>query len=259
MPKQIVLLGAGRVAFHLAQKLSTLADYEVIQVFSRKLETAKDLIARTPFLNEVQAINQVEQVNKEANFYIFALVDSALDEVWSKMPSTKGLWLHTAGSVGLDAMSKYQSNSAVLYPLQTFSKERFIDWTKLPIYLELNQEEERANLQNLANALSNNTHWLDSSSRAKLHCSAVFACNFSNHLVALAEELLLKEGIEPKVLLPLLDETFAKLHELPAQQAQTGPAIRRDTNTMNAHLKALSDKPHLKKIYQLLSHSIQEL
>ncbi len=258
MTKKIVLIGAGRVAFHLAQKLSTLPDYEVIQVFSRRLAIAEDLVERSTFPYEVQAINEIKQVEQEADFYIFALADSALESVWGKMPSTKGLWLHTAGSVKLEAMTKYHSNSGVLYPLQTFSKERTIDWSNLPLYLEVQQKEEKENLQSFANKLSDNLHWVDSSVRAKLHCSAVFACNFTNHLVALSEELLSEAGLDSKTLLPLLDETFAKLHELPAKEAQTGPAIRRDENTMNAHLQALSHKPSLAKLYQILSQSIQD-
>ncbi len=258
MPKKIVLIGAGRVAFHLAQKLCTLPHYEVVQVFSRHLETAQDLITCTPFTNEVEAINDLSKVEREADCYIFSLVDSALDSVWSQMPPTKGIWLHTAGSVSIQAMADYHQKSAVLYPMQTFSKEREIDWSNVPIYLET-LADIKAEVEALALDFSKNVHWLSSEGRAKLHCSAVFACNFSNHLVALAEELLAEEGIETKALLPLLEETFAKLQPLPAKQAQTGPAIRRDENTMNAHLKALSDKPKLKEIYQILSKSIQEL
>lgn len=258
MPKQIVILGAGRVAFHLAKKLSEVQAYELKQVFSRQLKTAEDLLAQIPFPNEVQAINEIGQVKQDADYYIFALADSALETVWAKMPPTKGIWLHTAGSVSVQAMAKYHQQSAVLYPLQTFSKERELDWNSIPLYLEA-LADTSAEVEELALAFSKNIQWLSSESRAKLHCSAVFACNFSNHLIALAEGMLEREGIEPKTLLPLIDETLAKLHELPAKTAQTGPAIRHDENTMQEHLKALSSQTKLAEIYRLLSASIQEL
>ncbi len=257
MTKRVVLLGAGRVAFHLAKQLVKVQDFELIQVFSRRLTSAEDLISSIDFSSKVKAVDELSSVNTEADYYIFSLVDSALEEVWSQMPQTKGLWLHTAGSVSIEQMARYHQHSAVLYPLQTFSKERELDWAKIPLYLETLDNSEME-LETLALAFSQNTHWVSSKQRAKLHCAAVFACNFTNHMLALSEELLQKESFEAKTLLPLIDETLAKVHYLPAKQAQTGPAIRGDENTMNAHLEALADSPHLAKLYKLLSQSIQD-
>ncbi len=258
MAKRIVLLGAGRVAFHLAKQISKLKGYRLVQVFSRHLETAEALCQSLALTDDVIPIDKLSLVEQKADYYIFALSDAALEDVWSHMPKTEGLWLHTAGSVSVEAMARYHQYAGVFYPLQTFSKERELDWSKVPLYLET-LDYSAHDLEDLALEFSENITWLDSRKRAILHCAAVFACNFTNHMIALSEELLQGEGIDAKALLPLIDETFAKIHHLSAKQAQTGPAIRRDQNTMNAHLEALSHQPKLKKIYQLLSDSIQEL
>ncbi len=257
MVKDIVLVGAGRVAFHLAKRLSSSPEYRIVQVFSRHQSSAEALIEEALAYQGVQAIDDVRKLRPNADIYIFSLSDSALETVWSQMPKTKGLWLHTAGSVALSPMVEYNERSAVLYPLQTFSKERELDWSNLPLYLEVNKAQDRGEVELLAQALSPKIEWVDSRTRAKLHCSAVFACNFTNHLIDLSERLLQGANLDTKVLLPLIDETLAKLHELPAKEAQTGPAIRGDKNTMQTHLEALSDKPDLCQIYELLSQSIQ--
>jgi hypothetical protein len=57
-------------------------------------------------------------------------------------------------------------------------------------------------------------------------------------------------------MLPLVDETARKVHELHPTEAQTGPAVRGDENVM-ACQSALLDGT-AKAVYDLMSMSIQE-
>lgn len=232
--RSVVLLGGGNVGSHLAKALRRLKGYRLVYHYMRSVGM------------------RLEDLPTEADIYIFALSDTALEEVWQSMPPTRGVWIHTAGSVSLECMARYHEPCAVLYPLQTFSKARAIDWHDVPIYYEGDAEAE-----SLAKALSGRVAYADSVGRAKLHLAAVLACNYSNHLIALAEEYLQSEGFDAKVLMPLLRETFAKLEVMPARKAQTGPAVRGDVHTIERHLSMLADRPHLAALYTHLAASLQ--
>lgn len=232
--KTVVLLGTGNVGTHLSKALRRLEGYKLVYLYGRSLGM------------------RLEDIPRHADIYIYALSDTALPEVWAAMPETKGVWIHTAGSVGIEAMRQHHEQVGIIYPLQTFSKKRAIDWSQVPLYYE-GHEEARL----LAEALSGDCHYADSEGRAKLHLGAVLACNYSNHLISLAEEYLSGEGFDAKALMPLIRETFAKIEVMPARSAQTGPAIRGDEATIERHLSMLPEG-RTREIYQLLAESIAE-
>ena len=141
--------------------------------------------------------------------------------------------------------------------MQTFSKERPVDFQVIPFFLEANTPENERKLQQVAEMLSKDVRFLSSEKRKSLHLAAVFACNFTNHMYVLAAKLLQEQGVSSEVLLPLIDETAAKIHAMSPKQAQTGPAIRFDENVINKHL-AMLDEPAMRSIYQLISQNIHK-
>ena len=167
------------------------------------------------------------------------------------------MWVHTAGSMPMDVFNGHTANYGVLYPMQTFSKTREVDFNVIPFFLEANTSENAGKLQHLAEKLSGNIRFLSSDKRKSLHLAAVFACNFTNHIYALAVKLLEEQDIPADVLLPLIDETAAKIHTMPPRVAQTGPAIRYDENVINKHLAMLGDSD-MRSIYRLISQSIHK-
>lgn len=250
---RIVCIGSGNLATNL-----TLAWKEagilVEQVFSRTEANARALAER---LGCAWTSSSGEIIN-DADLYLFSLKDSALETVASRLPKNNGLWVHTAGSMPLSVFEPFTTRRGVLYPLQTFSKGRRIDLGNVPFFLEANSEEDGAILEQLARAVSRDVRFLPSEKRRHLHLAAVFACNFVNHIYALADDILRKEGIPFEVLLPLIDETAAKVHRLTPREAQTGPAIRYDENVINKHLAMLDKMPELKALYETLSRSIHK-
>lgn len=267
--QEIVLLGSGRVAHHLALRLSRLKGYRITTIYSRQLEHAQTL-ARTlhaqqegddetnPFKLDISATDTLSELPREADYYIYTLSDSALEVVWQAMPPTKGIWLHTAGSVSLEAIAHWHEKSGVLYPLQTFSKEQQIDWSSLPLYIEGTDRDTLTEIHTLALAISPKVYEASSPDRGKLHLAAVLACNFTNHLIALAERYLEHEGLDPKSLMPLIREMIHKLEYMSALEAQTGPARRGDETTMQQHLTLLNSNPELQSLYKTLSKSIAD-
>jgi predicted short-subunit dehydrogenase-like oxidoreductase (DUF2520 family) len=180
--------------------------------------------------------------------------DSALQEVICR--ATKGreqqLFVHTAGSMPMSLFEGYTNRFGVFYPMQTFSKERLVSFANIPVFIE----GDNAVLRPLAKSITHSVYELSSADRKYLHLSAVFACNFVNHCYALSAELLEKHGIPFSVMLPLIDETALKVHQLHPLEAQTGPAVRYDENVIRMQSSMLADSPLLQEIYNLLSVSI---
>ena len=146
----------------------------------------------------------------------------------------------------------------VIYPMQTFSKERPVDFSQIPVFIEANTPAALSVARSLAQSVSTRVTELSSDQRRYLHLSAVFACNFANHCYALAAQILEQHGLSFDVMLPLIDETAAKVHTMHPADAQTGPAVRFDENVINAHLQLLDVQPRLQEVYSLLSCSIHQ-
>ncbi len=251
---KVVIVGSGNVATHLSLAMASLEGIEICQVYSPTEAHAEILAER---LN-CDFVTNPNQIRKDADVYLFALKDQALETVIRAVPANDGLWLHTSGSMPMQVFAGYTERYGVLYPLQTFSKSREISFRGIPLFIECHREEDKNCLEELARRLSGKVCELSSEKRRSLHLAAVFACNFTNHIYALAEEILAKEGLSRDYLFPLIDETAAKVHELPAQEAQTGPAIRYDENIINKHLGMLADDPDVQTLYRLLSQSIHK-
>jgi predicted short-subunit dehydrogenase-like oxidoreductase (DUF2520 family) len=200
----------------------------------------------------------LEELPLDADVYIIAVKDSALQDVIRQLTNllkTKNdapLIVHTAGSMPLSVFEGYAENGGVFYPMQTFSMEREVDFREIPLFIE--GKDKR--IRELAESISEHVYELSSDDRKYLHLAAVFACNFTNHCYTLAAEVLEKKGLPFDVMLPLVDETARKVHELHPHEAQTGPAVRGDENVMNAQAALLDGRN--KEIYELLSKSIQE-
>lgn len=245
-----VLIGAGNVATQLGKALHE-ANYRIIQVYSRTEASASMLAARlgTTFTADPAAIAD------NADLYLFCVKDDAIVPILSAMPVGAGLYIHTAGSVPMGVFSERVERYGVLYPLQTFSKARDLSFREIPLLLEAAREEDAWILAALAGKLSDTVHFITSEKRKYLHLAAVFACNFTNHIYALAAEIVESEGMDWALLQPLISETAAKAMVLPPSDAQTGPAVRGDYEVMQKHLEWLKDD-RTKDIYRMLSESI---
>ena len=254
-PQRVVILGAGRVATHLAPSLVGVG-YSLLQVWSRTESSARQVAEPLG----VGYTTDLDAVIDDADVYIVCVADKALSEVAeriSRRANKTALFLHTAGSIGIEVWQQCGvKHYGILYPLQTFSKERAVDMREVSLFVEASSEEALAQTEALARSLSDKVFRADSKRRAQLHIAAVFACNFANAMYDAAYRLLAEEGIPFEVLLPLIDETAAKVHTLAPQEAQTGPAVRGDKVVMQRHLEALAGDERLREVYSLISEYI---
>ena len=249
---KIVFIGAGNLATRLSLAMQRVG-MQIGQVYSHTEASARQLATRLgcPWTNDLSVLQE------DGDLYVFSLKDTVLSDVISKVKPNNGMWVHTAGSMPMSVFEGYAQRFGVLYPLQTFSKGRNVNFDVIPIFLEANTDKNADYLKNIASALSENVRFMSSEKRRSLHLAAFFACNFTNHIYTLSYKLLENESIPADVLLPLIDETVSKIHSMPPAAAQTGPAIRYDENVINKHL-AMLDDPDMQAIYRLLSQSIHK-
>lgn len=251
---KIVIVGAGNVATHLAKALNKIDEVKVTQIWSNHYQNALQLA------NDVNAIaiENLADIDHEADICLIAIKDDAIAPTIKKLKGFKGLVAHTSGAVQLSVFDDEFKHYGVFYPLQTFSKQKDINFNDIPICLEANTAEGLTLLKNIAAKLSTRVSVIDSEKRKILHLAAVFACNFTNHLYALADEVLKANDLDFDILRPLIVETANKVqNELPLV-VQTGPAIRNDVDTMLGHEKLLEKQPALLTIYKTLSESIKK-
>ena len=251
-----MFIGAGRLATHLAPAL-VRGGHHVCQVYSRTLTSATtlaDIVGATP-------TDALEEVTGEADVYIMAVSDAALVQLVQRLAPGREekVFIHTAGSMPLSVFDSQVAHGAVLYPMQTFSKERQVDFASIPVFTEATDDVALDAVERLANTVSRRVMPLDSQRRKSLHLAAVFACNFTNHCYELAGEVLKEQGLPFDLLLPLIAETADKVKTMPPHEAQTGPAVRFDRNVINTHLDMLADHAQAKRVYELLSESIFRL
>ncbi|MBO7337890.1 MAG: DUF2520 domain-containing protein [Paludibacteraceae bacterium] len=247
----VTLIGAGNLATQLALALHERG-IKINQVYSRTNESAKTL-ADLVCAKHTTCANDIED---GADFYIYSLKDDALDEIISQTAAQDGIHLHTAGSVDMSIFQGRKKRHGVMYPMQTFSKSKKVDFGKIPVFVEGSDNETAESIKALAKRLSDNVTNCDSRQRMTLHLGAVFCCNYSNYLYRVTEKLMNDQGLDFKVMLPLLEETVEKLRTLTAKDAQTGPAARHDMSVINKHIKALESYPAYQKLYEDLAGRI---
>ena len=253
MSLNFVFLGAGNLATQLSKALQNKG-FKIIQVFSRTEESAKKLADSL----STNFTTSVKEINKNADIYFVATKDAVIDELLSQIDIDNKLLVHCSGSLPLSVLEKYSENTGVFYPLQTFSKTRHIDFNEIPVFIESNSVKNEVILFQIAKQISDNVSVIDSDKRKVLHISAVFACNFVNYFYTVAADILKSKNIPFDVLKQLILETAKKVQEMEPEKAQTGPAVRFDENTINAHLNELNGFENYQQLYRSISKSIFE-
>lgn len=249
---KVVILGTGNVATVLGRKLKA-AGHRIIQIFGRDASAASKLAYEL----DTDSTNYWSVIKKDADVYLIAVSDDAIIEVAKHLHVPGKVVAHTAASVKKDVLKKTSHHYGVFYPLQSLRKDKN-ESPDVPVFIDASDDVAKKILENLAHSIAGeNVSVASDDARVKLHVAAVVVSNFVNHLYILAEEYCKKEGLDFQQLLPLIEETAARIKTVSPKKAQTGPASRNDTETIQKHLELLKDNPQLKKIYELMTESIQ--
>ena len=249
---RIVPIGAGNLSAHLSKALQN-AGFDIAQVYNRSETSAKELagLLYAPYTTDMGSIID------DASLYIISVSDDAIEPLAERLTVTDRLVVHTAGSVPMDVFAGKLKNYGVLYPLQTFSKLRPVNFSDVPVFIEANTQDNLQKLRMIAQKISHRVYDASSEERMQLHLAAVFGCNFVNSLYHLSSQIAEQAGFDFSVLSPLIIETAQKaIASGNPKEVQTGPAARNDLNVIRKHLELLASRPIWKEIYALLSGNI---
>jgi predicted short-subunit dehydrogenase-like oxidoreductase (DUF2520 family) len=249
----ISFAGAGRVAEALCKEMFHAG-------FRIEVIVSETKVNGQPLADSCNATWSSDlQFPGSTNIIIVAVPDHRLKTVLETLKCETGtLVAHTAGSIGLDVFPEHIKQKGVFYPLQTFTKDSKVNFTGLPFFLESSDDKSSEILKNLVESIHGKVHFVDTEQRRMLHLSAVFVCNFTNHMLTLGKEVVLKTGFPFDILYPLINETISKAIVLGPENSQTGPAVRLDRNTIEKQLELLSFSPELQRIYNEMTISIIE-
>ncbi|QIO10341.1 Rossmann-like and DUF2520 domain-containing protein [Acinetobacter lanii] len=251
---RISLIGAGRVATHLAQAFKV--KHQIIDIYSRSFDKTEQLAQQV----NASACAQIEEMQSDVDLLIIAVSDQSIATVIQELTGhfPNCLIVHTSGSTHLNVLAQYHERVGVFYPLQTFSLERAVDWNATPLFVEAKQHPDLEILQVLAEQFSQRVYCYDSAQRLSLHLAAVFACNFTNYCYDIAKQVVDAEQVDFSLLYPLILETAQKATQNDPMQMQTGPAMRGDQNIMSMHTHMLehADRQDLSQVYALMSDQI---
>lgn len=252
----VSMIGAGNVAWHLAPALEN-AGYPVKEVYARDPDAASALIKR---LYAARPVKDLDFSESPSRVFIMAVSDNAIEPISQEiiLPD-EALLIHTSGAVSMGSLSfAATEHFGVFYPLQTFTRARNVDIESVPFCIEASTAAAREALLAMAGSLSRNVIEMDTENRKYLHLAAVFANNFTNHMMKISADILSAHAFPPDLLYPLLSETVNKLISIGPEDAQTGPARRRDYRTLDRHLKLLGENEELQKLYRLISQHIAD-
>lgn len=261
---EISFIGAGNLAWHLAPALEN-AGHHINEVYSRQLQHSRQLVS---YLYDARTHSDLNFADSPSQLFILAVPDDKLEMVCSQLVLPENaILVHTSGSQSLQALQNWVTvysdipvQTGVFYALQTFTKgQPFMDFNEIPLCIEATDKETEQVLVRLGQEMSDIVYLITSAERQTLHLAAVFACNFTNHLLAIAHDLTTDNGLEFELLQPIIRETIRKglAAENPAD-VQTGPARRSDLTTIERHLSQLQNQPRLAEVYQVITENIQQ-
>lgn len=249
---EIVIIGTGNTATILGRILKK-AGHKIVQIYGRNAKAASALAYEL----KSESTNYWSVVNRNADIYLIAVSDIAVQEILDELQLPDKTIVHTAASVSKNILKDKASHYGVFYPLQSLKKE-ITHLPEVPIIIDASDEKTLEELESLALTITERVVEASDEQRVKLHLAAVLCNNFVNHIYALTQEYCAAEHIDFSLLIPLITETAARLNDLPAAAAQTGPAIRHDETTIQKHLKLLEKYPSLQNLYSFLTQSIQQ-
>jgi predicted short-subunit dehydrogenase-like oxidoreductase (DUF2520 family) len=249
--KNIVVIGSGNVAFHLIRAFSKKG-INVVQILAHNEKTVVALSRAY----KVPYILDPKKLFKDGDLYLLTVQDDKISETAKGLHLKDQLLVHTSGFTSIEALSGTSQRTGVMWPLQTLSAGRAIDFKNIPFFIEGSSEEISGQLFQFVSMISRRVIVTDSPTRQKIHLAAVIASNLTNQLYSISASILERQDIPFNVLAPLILETAAKAGKQHPLLSQTGPAVRKDLTVIEKHLELLKDDPAFRDIYRLITENI---
>jgi predicted short-subunit dehydrogenase-like oxidoreductase (DUF2520 family) len=249
--KNIVIIGSGNVAFHMIRAFGAKG-IRVLQILARNEKTARKLSKTF----SIAYITNSSLLFRDADLYILAVQDDQIHDVAMELRLKDQFLVHTSGFSSIDVIREMSATTGVLWPLQTLTSGKEVDYSNIPFFIEACSGEAAQKLGRFAGLVSDKVMVTDSPTRQKIHLAAVIASNLTNQLYAISASILERQDIPFNVLAPLILETAEKTGLQHPLISQTGPAVRKDLHVIEKHLELLRDDPGFRDIYRMITENI---
>lgn len=252
----ITIIGTGNVAWHLAPALER-AGHVINEIYGRSENKALLLSEK---LSNPAVTESLDFSRSISSLFIVAVSDDAIGSVASEIVlPDRAILVHTSGTVPMSRLQRTDlDHIGVFYPLQTFSRNRDINFSGLPLLIEASDATTQMRLEEIGESLGSEVTMVKSENRLAIHLAAVFANNFTNHMIDIADQVMEDNALDFNLLKPLIRETVEKALAQNPSTTQTGPAARGDADTMQKHLQRLEYNPQLQELYRVISESISK-
>ncbi len=247
LPFSVALIGTGNIAWHLGNAFVN-SGVNITQVYGRNQGKSEEFSV----LFKAESIQDFSKLT--ADFTIVCVSDDSIEKVISEIPADLKV-LYTSGALAIKTFSA-KKNIGILYPLQTFGDRLITNFKDIPILIESLDEEFLNEINALASAISSKVQVVNSEQRLIYHLSAVWMNNFVNHIGSIAYDIIHEHQLDWKTLQPLIEKTTSNLLINIPENIQTGPAKRKDLNTISKHLEHLNEEQKI--VYNILSDSIKK-
>jgi predicted short-subunit dehydrogenase-like oxidoreductase (DUF2520 family) len=262
-PLRVGVIGAGRVGAVLAAALRS-AGHDIVAVAGESDASRNriaDLLPGVP-------VDKPTAVARHCDLLLLTVPDDMLSNVVAMLSASGAIHpgqyvVHTSGRHGLGVLAEAVEVGArpvALHPAMTFTGTA-VDLPRLVgcVFGVTAGEDERGLAEQLAADLGGRTMWVSEDRRALYHAALAHGANHLVTLVAQAREMLAAAGADnpeydpADTLRPLLTAALDNaLHQ--GDTALTGPMVRGDVNTVQAHLEQIAaNAPHTLPSYVALA------
>ncbi|MEM7162202.1 MAG: DUF2520 domain-containing protein [Bacteroidota bacterium] len=246
---KISIIGTGRMAnaFGLALKN---AKYEIVSVHGRNEERGKLLERKLDsyFFNDFI-------IPIKTDICFIAVSDNSIRRVCNRLQDFEGLVVHFSGHTPLN-FSKFEDRG-IFWPVHSIPEKALSTWKDIPVCIDGTSFEDIAVLKKMALDIGAHVHLLNQNQKKQAHLAAVFANNFSSHMVNLAHGILMKNKLPESLLSSILKQTGKQIMS-GVKVDQTGPASRNDTKVLREQSALLKNDQIMSRIYKAISTSIDK-
>ncbi len=249
------IIGTGNIAWFFGKRIAA-AGHSCVGVYGRDEQKTKDL-ADALLAKKHGNINELR--DEDADVCFLAVSDSAIETVAQQLTLKKTILVHMAGALSLNMISKAAKDHAVLWPVYSVLKSNPPGHRNIPCAWEASSDRAKRFVLEMGHAITDELFEAKDAQRKWLHLSAVMTNNFINHLLAINEKICKDNELPASTLQPLINQTFERVKQTSPFKTQTGPAMRHDIATIEQQLELLSGQPHLHKVYEAMTESIQAM
>jgi predicted short-subunit dehydrogenase-like oxidoreductase (DUF2520 family) len=248
------IIGTGNTAWFLATRLAK-ASYICKGIYGRNPEHTHHLAAHI----KAPALENITDIKDDADFCILAITDHAITGVAANFKFKHTTLIHTAGSLSRMILEPYAAHAGVLWPIYSLVKDNLPIHREVPITIKGTTDHAEALLQQMAASITDIYYTVSWEQRQWLHLCAVLCNNFTNHLMAVSEQVCKKQQVPFSLLFPIVSQTAERIRNASPKVLQTGPARRGDTVTIEKHLELLAQNPDWQELYKAITTSIDKM